>query len=432
MVLKIFKLWKCSPKEREKLLKRSELKIASVIPRVRKLVEDVRKRGDQALIEYTQRFDGVKLSQQKLRVSKAEIQGARGKIGEEVVTALEQAASAIRKFHEKLMPQDWVEELSPGVKVGQIFRPLSSVGVYVPGGLASYPSSLLMMVIPARVAGVEKIVVCTPPGKDGKIGPATLVAADLAEVDVLFRVGGAQAIAAMAYGTQTIPRVDKIVGPGNIYVTAAKQIVSTEVSVDFPAGPSEVLILADGSANPRFVAADLIAQAEHDPAATAVLVTISESLASKVRELVRSMLEESPRKDIVVKALGKQGRIVIARSLKEAIDFANDFAPEHLQLMLKQPLKVLGFVRNAGAVFIGPHAPVAVGDYAVGPSHVLPTGGAARGCSGLSLTDFLKSISVQALSERGFKRVAKSASKLAEVEGLMAHAKSIRERFKEQ
>ncbi|MDI6643206.1 MAG: histidinol dehydrogenase [Candidatus Hodarchaeaceae archaeon] len=429
--LRIVKLRECSQKERELLLKRSEMDVDSVILRVIKIVSDVRRDGDRALLEYTERFDGVKLSAEELRVSEGDLRLACGQVGESVVKAIEVAAEAIRKFHLKQLPRGWKIQLAPGVKAGQLVRPLESVGVYVPGGLARYPSSLLMAAVPAKVAGVERVIVCTPPGRDGKIDAAVLVAAKVAGVDAVFKVGGAQAIAAMAYGTETVPKVDKIVGPGNVYVVAAKQVVAPNVDIDFAAGPTEILIIADRLAEPRFIAADLLSQAEHDTDAAAVLVTTSEELASKVRELTREMLKESPRWQIAIKALTKYGRIVVVRNLGEAIEFANAYAPEHLELMVKQPRRVLKRIKNAGSIFVGDFTPVAAGDLAVGPNHILPTGGAAKRRSGLSVLDFVRLPTVQELSKQGLERVAEIAERLAEVEGLPGHARSIKERLKE-
>lgn len=428
--LKIVWLKDCSPDERQQLLKRSELDVASVMSKVREIVADVRKRGDEALLEYTSRLDGVRLSRKQLRVSMEEIRRAYRKIDAEVVEVIKKATEAIKKFHIKQLPKEWMAELQPGVKAGQLVRPLEKVGAYVPGRLARYPSSLLMAVIPARVAGVKDVIVCTPPGVDGEVDPATLVAADVAGVDGVFKVGGAQAIAAMAYGTATIPKVDKIVGPGNIYVVAAKHVVSADVEIDFAAGPSEVMILADQSADSSYIAADMLAQAEHDPAAAAVLVTTSEKLALEVRELVKKMVMDSPRKEILLKSLSGYGMAIVARDLDEAIEFMNDYAPEHLQLMVERARRVLKLVKNAGAIFVGPYSPVAAGDLAVGPSHILPTGGAARRRSGLSVLDFVRLPSVQELSKQGLKRVASVAERLAEAEGLPEHARSIRRRFR--
>jgi len=415
-----------------RLLRRSESDVAGVVPEVSKIVSDVRNRGDIAVLEYTEKFDGVRLGKERLRVSEEEIQRAYGGLKSDVVSAIKAAAKAIEKYHRRQSPKGWFEEIGPGVKVGQIVRPLESVGVYAPGGLAQYPSSVLMSAIPARVAGVEKIILCTPPRRDGSVNPATLVAADVARVDEIYRVGGAQAIAAMAFGTRTIPKVDKIVGPGNVYVVAAKKIVAPEVEIDFFAGPSEVLILADSSADPEMVAADLVAQAEHDPQAAAVLVTTSEKLALEVCRHVRLMIRDSPRRRVISGSLGRYGRVVVVESMEEAVKFVNDYAPEHLQLMVRGSGKVLGKIKNAGAIFIGTYTPVAAGDFAVGPSHVLPTGGVARRRAGLSVLDFVRMPSVQRLTKRGLKRLAKVAEKLAEVEGLPAHARSIRERFREE
>jgi len=424
------RLRECSPEQRERLLKRSELDIASVMPSVREIVAEVRRRGDEALLEYTERFDGVKLSRGQIRVPNREIRAAYNQVDAEAVQAIKRAAKAIEKFHRRQLPREWTVELQSGIRAGQLVRPLARVGIYVPGGLARYPSSLLMAAIPARVAGVEDVIACTPPRSDGKVDPATLVAADLADIDAVFRAGGAQAIAAMAYGTETVPKVDKVVGPGNVYVVAAKHVVSFDIDIDFAAGPSEILILADRSADPVYIASDILAQAEHDPAAAAVLVTTSEELASEVRRLVRNMLRDNPRRDIIAKSLGRYGYIAVAQNLNAAIEFSNDYAPEHLQLMVGQPRRALKRVKNAGAVFVGPYSPVAAGDLAVGPSHILPTGGAARRRSGLSVLDFVKLPSVQMLTERGLGCVAEVAEKLAEVEGLPGHAQSIRKRFK--
>jgi histidinol dehydrogenase len=428
--LKIVRLGDCSREERQQLLKRSEFDVTFLVPTVRVIVEEVKKRGDEALLEYSSSLDKVRLSSKQLQVSKEEIREAYGKIDPEIVDAIKKAAKSIEKFHLGQLPKERMMELQPGIKAGQLVRPLENVGAYVPGGLARYPSSLLMAVIPAKVAGVKEIIVCSPPKIDGKIDPTTLVAADVAGADKVFKIGGAQAIAAMAYGTATIPRVDKIVGPGNIYVVAAKHVVSADVEIDFAAGPSEVLILADSSANPDYIAVDLLAQAEHDPAAAAVLVTTSEKLTLEVSELVKTMLKGNPREEIMRKSLNKYGRAVVAKDLNEAIEFVNDYAPEHLQIMVERPTKLLRRVNNAGSIFVGPYAPVAAGDLAVGPNHILPTGGAARRRSGLSVLDFVKLPTVQVLTKQGLKRVASGAEKLAEAEGLPGHAQSIRRRFR--
>ncbi len=319
-------------------------------------------------------------------------------------------------------------ELAPGVKAGQIVRPLEKVGIYVPGGIARYPSTLLMAAIPAKVAGVKRIVVCTPPASDGKIAPAVLVAANVAGVEEVFKVGGAQAIGAMAYGTETVPKVDKIVGPGNVYVAAAKQVVAPNVDIDFSAGPSEVLIIADDSANPEIIASDLVAQAEHDTEAAAMLVTTSEKLANEVREAARLMVKENARWQITLRALTKYGKIVVFKTMGEAVDFANAYAPEHLEIMAKEPRKLLESIENAGSIFLGEYSPVAAGDLGVGVNHILPTGGAARRTSGLSVLDFVKLPTIQEISKSGLKEMAKTIQTLAEVEGLPAHSQSVKKR----
>ena len=428
--LKIIMLSDCLQKQREQLIKRSELDVASVTLRVCKITSDVREMGDEALLDYTEKLDGVKLNREQLRVNKEEISAAYDEAGADVVDTIKQAANAIKKFHEQQMPGEWLKEIQPGIKAGQLVRPLARVGAYVPGGLARYPSSVLMSAVPAKVAGVKEIIVCTPPRRDGKVDPTTLVAADVAGASAIFKVGGAQAIAAMAYGTETIPKVDKVVGPGNVYVVAAKQIISSDVGVDFAAGPSEVLIISDGSADAECVAADLLAQAEHDPSAAAVLVTTSEKLAEEVCKSVEEQLGDSPRKDIALQSLKKYGRVIVARTLAEAIKFANEYAPEHLQLIVERPEQALKLVENAGAIFLGPYSPVAAGDFAVGPNHILPTGGVARWRSGLSVLDFLRLPTVQSLTESGFKRIAGVVEKMAEVEGLPGHAQSIRKRLR--
>lgn len=430
-MLKIVRLWECSQGEREKLLKRSELDVSSALPKVTKIVADVRELGDKALLEYTRSLDGVRLDQKQLRVSEREINAAYKQVDVETVKAIKRAAAAIEKFHRRQLPREWSAELRPGIRVGQLVRPLARVGIYIPGGLASYPSSALMAAIPARIAGVGQIIACTPPKKDGGVNGVMLVAADVAGIDVVFKVGGAQAIAAMAYGTTTIPKVDKIVGPGNIYVVAAKQVVAPNVDVDFAAGPSEVLIIADATANPKYVAADMLAQAEHDPAAAAVLVTTSPELASEVCETLKKILENT-RVAIARRALSKYGRVIVTANLGQAIEFANDYAPEHLELMVKRPKQALKRVRNAAAIFIGPYSPVAAGDFAVGPNHILPTGGEAKRRSGLSVLDFVRLPTLQALTERGLKCVAATAERLAKAEGLPGHAQSIKKRLKEE
>lgn len=427
--LEIVRLRRYPDRYYPRLLRRSEAEVAEVLSDVRKVVSDVRERGDQALLDYTKKFDGVGLRRDQLCVPESELEEALEELEGEDIRALERAAEAIERYHRCQLPDEWMEQFEPGVNAGQIVRPLDLVGVYAPGGAARYPSSVLMSVIPARVAGVRKIILCTPPDSEGKINAATLTAANIAEADELYKVGGAQAVAAMAYGTKTVPKVDKIVGPGGIYVQAAKKLVSPDIDIDFSAGPSEVLILADSSANPRRIALDLVAQAEHDFSSAAVLATSSGKLAESVLEEVESLLKEISRRRMVSKSLQKYGRVVVARSLKRAIKFANDYAPEHLELMVKRPKEVLREIENAGTVFIGPYSPSAAGDFAVGPSHVLPTGGASRWSSGLSVMSFLRLPSVQRITKEGLERLSGALEKLAELEGLPAHARSVRERL---
>lgn len=427
--MKIVKWDRCTQSERAQLLRRSKPDLESVMPRVAKIVSDVRREGNSALVQYTEQFDKVRLYKDQLEVPKEEFKLAVQQLKPEILKSLQKLARAIEKFHRKQLPREWETEMAPGIRAGQLVRPLERVGIYAPGGLAKYPSTVLMAAVPARIAGVKEVIMCTPPSRNGKVSPVVLAAAEMGGVDRVFRVGGAQAIAAMAYGTETVPPVDKIVGPGNVYVAAAKQVVSSDVDVDFVAGPSEVLIVADGSANPRFIASDMVAQAEHDPEAVAVLVTTSECLAKKVRAEIAKMVYSSSRWNIAVRALANHGSIVLVRSLKEAVEFANNYAPEHLELMVKNPRKVLKLIRNAGSVFLGDHTPVAAGDLAIGVNHILPTGGGARRQSGLSVLHFLKFPTVQHLTKRGLVRIAGVVENLAGVEGLPAHAASVKIRL---
>jgi len=396
-----------------------------VMPPVQALVEDVRDRGDRALREYTKKFDGVKI--EDIQVSEQEIDAAL--TPPTLTKALAASIRNIGKFHEAQLPGGIRLEIQDGVTAGQRIIPLHRVGAYVPGGRALYPSSVIMCAVPAKVAGVDEVIMCTPPNKDGAVDPIILVAAKLSGVSQIFKVGGAQAIAAMAYGTETIPRVDKIVGPGNKWVTAAKLVVYGAVDIDFPAGPSEVMILADEKANAAWIAADLIAQAEHDPLASASLITTSTHLASRVREEIDKQIGGMPRAEVIRQAL-EGGAILIASSLREAIDFVNECAPEHLEIMTADPSAILGDVRNAGSVFLGEYAPVSVGDYCVGPNHVLPTAGFARARGGLGVCDFVKRQSYQALTKKGLDGLRETAVALAQVEGLDAHAKAIEMRFR--
>jgi len=420
-----------TPLELERILERSKLDVEAVKPQVIKIIENVRKRGDSALIEYTAQFDKVALKVRQLQVSREEIRSAYKSTPRNVIEALKKAAKNIEGFHRKQLPPElWLTEVKKGVKLGRIRRPLRSVGLYIPGGRAAYPSTVLMTAIPARIAAVEKIIACTPPMPNGKVNPLTLVAADIAGVMAIFRVGGAQAIAAMAYGTETIPKVDKIVGPGNIYVTAAKILVYGQVDIDFSAGPSEILILADNTADPEIVAMDLISQAEHDPNAASVVVTTSSYLAKEIEKRLESLVRREKRSKIIEQSLRKNGAILIASNLKEAVAFVNEYAPEHLQIMTSNPLTILRKIKHAGSIFLGPYSPVPAGDYATGANHVLPTGGSAKLYAGLSIDDFVKRPTVQMINKAGLRKLQKIISTLAEAEGLPAHSETVSRRLK--
>ncbi len=415
-----------NPGVRQRLVDKSRPSLNVVIPKVRRIIEMVRREGDAALLELTKKYDRVMLKRGEIRVSKDEIESSYDEIDPGVLSAIREAAEIIRHYHSKQLPKEWNTEVVPGVRAGQILRPLDRVGIYIPGGLARYPSTALHTIVPAKVAGVEHIVVCTPPSRDGRIDPVTLVAIDIAGGGEVYRVGGPQAIAAMAWGTETIPRVDKIVGPGNVYVTVAKLLVSVRVGIDFPAGPTELVILADSSADPAWVAWDMVAQAEHDPNATVILLTPSRKLAFRVLERINGILKELPKAKAVRTAIHRHGGFVVTKSLADAIKFVNEYAPEHLQLMIRNPREVLRYVRSAGTILLGRWSPPAAGDFAVGPSHVLPTGGVARWRGGLTVLDFLKFLSIQELSRNGLRRIAPIAEKIAEAEGLHAHAWSVR------
>ncbi|GBD38714.1 Histidinol dehydrogenase [bacterium HR37] len=395
---------------------------------VKRIIREVREKGDYALLRYTKKFDKVELSPKTLRVSEDEIEKAMQETPEEVKSALTLAAQRIRLYHEKKLPGEFTFTDPLGNELGYLIRPIEKVGLYIPGGKAAYPSTVLMTAIPAKVAGVEKLVLVTP-YTNREINPAVLVAASIAGVDEIYKVGGAQAIAALAYGTETIPKVDKIVGPGNVYVTAAKRLVFGVVDIDMIAGPSEVLIVSDGTPPAEWMAADLLAQAEHDEMAVPVLVTNSSEFAREVKIEVSKRLKTLKRKDIAGSAIRNNGRIFVVDTLEEAVSVANTLAPEHLELCVRNPKEVLPKIKNAGAIFLGALSTEAFGDYIAGPSHVLPTGGAARFSSPLSVYDFLRMPSVISISEGGFKELAKPVMDLALTEGLEAHALSVKVRF---
>ena len=414
---------------KDRLLSRSQLTDETVARQVKAIVADVRSRGDAALFDYTRRFDKAELTPETLRVSRWEIDAAYAQADERWLAAMKEAARRITAFHEKQKQKTWMD-FQKGEALGQLVRPLERVGVYVPGGTAAYPSSVLMNVLPAKVAGVEKIVMVTPPSPQGAVSyPLTLVAADLAGADEIYKIGGAQAVAALAFGTASVPRVDKIVGPGNIYVANAKREVFGHVGIDMVAGPSEVLVIADDSARPDYVAADLLSQAEHDPLAAAVLVTSSRPLAEQVADELERQTARLPRREIIAASLGRYGTLVVAANLEEAARIANEMAPEHLELCVADPYGLLGFIRNAGAIFMGHYAPEPLGDYLAGPNHVLPTSGTARFFSPLSVDDFVKKSSLVCFDRQALSGVAGEVIRLARREGLHAHANAVAIRY---
>ncbi len=410
------------------LLKRSPKQYGEYESRVEAILSDVEKRGDEAVFEYTEKFDGVKLNKNTVRVSEAEIKEAYDKIDPKVLAVIKKAAANIKTFHEKQKRNSWFD-YSDGIIIGQRIIPIETVGVYVPGGSAPLSSSVLMNTVPAIVAGVKRLIMLTPPGKDGKINECVLVAADVAGVKEIYKCGGSQAIAAMAYGTESIPKVDKIVGPGNIYVALAKKRVYGNVGIDSIAGPSEILVLADETANPKFVAADLLSQAEHDPLASAILITTSKELADKVSTEVEKLTSKRERKEIIEKSHEILGYIFIADSMEEAIKAANDVASEHLEVVTKDPFDVMTRIHNAGAVFLGPYSSEPLGDYFAGPNHVLPTNGTARFFSPLSVDDFIKKSSIISYSKEALEKVHEDIETFAKAEGLTAHANSVAVRF---
>lgn len=394
---------------------------------VRKILKDLQERGDAALLEYTSRFDRCDLSVEQLQVTPEEIRQAYNGVAEEELKALKEAAERIRRFHERQKQESWNYE-EEGIMLGQVVRPLATAGIYVPGGKASYPSSVLMNAIPAKVAGVDRVIMCSP-FPDGQTRPHVLVAADIAGVTEIYKVGGAQAVAAMAFGTASIPRVDKIVGPGNIFVALAKRLVFGMVDIDMIAGPSEVLVVADHSANPAYVAADLLSQAEHDEEALPILVTPEEGLAREVMAELERQKKTLDRQSIIDVSLSRECRILVTESLEEAVDVANRLAPEHLELALEEPGRWAEKIQNAGAVFLGHYTPEAIGDYLAGPNHVLPTSGTARFSSPLGVYDFVKRTSLISYSRSALKKCYKTVTLLAEMEDLGAHANSVKLRL---
>ena len=415
----------------ENLLKRSPNSYGEFEGRVNEIIENVRANRDAAIFDYTKRFDGADINAENILVTEDEIKEAYEKVDEKLLTVIRKALVNIRKYHEKQRQYSWFDSEESGIILGQKVTALEKVGVYVPGGKAVYPSSVLMNIVPAKVAGVKTIVMTTPPGKDGKVNPATLVAAKEAGVDAIYKVGGAQAIAALAFGTESVPEVDKIVGPGNIYVALAKKAVFGFVSIDSIAGPSEIMVLADETANPRFVAADLLSQAEHDEMASAILVTTSRDLAEQVSKEVERFVAQLSRKEIIQKSLDNYGYILVAESMDEAIATVNEIASEHLELVTKNPFETMTKIRNAGAIFVGEYSSEPLGDYFAGPNHVLPTNGTAKFFSPLSVDDFIKKSSIISYSREALEPIYKDIVQFAECEQLTAHANSIRVRFED-
>ncbi len=401
-----------------------------VLDTVKTIVDNVQARGDAALIEYPREFDGIRFSPAELSVSVAERDEALERISEEVVAALELAAARIKKFHLRQLPESWMDTVD-GAEVGQVITPIGRAGLYVPGGSANYPSSVLMNAIPAQIAGVTDIALCVPPDKDGKVSDYTLAAAAIIGVKEIYRVGGAQAIAAMAFGTETIKRVDKIAGPGNIYVATAKKMVIGAVDIDMIAGPTEIVIVADEGAKPDFIAADMIAQAEHDRLATSILITDSAALGQSVKEALFDQLKSAARADIARHSLREQGRIYIVDNLDIAFEFVNKFAPEHLEIMTANPREALPEVKNAGAIFLGDYTPEALGDYIAGSNHVLPTGSTARFYSPLGVYDFVKWSTVLSFSKSAISKIGEEAMVIADIEGLSGHGNSVKIRLDE-
>ena len=416
----------------EDLLKRSPNNYGQYEASVKEILDKVKEEKDAAVFAYTAKFDGAELTADTIEVTDAEIEEAYAQVDDTLLTVIRKAKDNIESYHAKQRQNSWFDSKPDGTILGQKITPLHRVGVYVPGGKAVYPSSVLMNVMPAKVAGVDEIIMVTPPGKNGKVSPNTLVAAKEAGVDKIYKVGGAQAIAALAYGTESIPKVDKIVGPGNIYVALAKKAVYGHVSIDSIAGPSEILVVADETANPRYVAADLLSQAEHDELASAILVTTSEKLAHEVSDQVDGFLKELSRAEIISKSLDNYGYILLAHTMEDVIDVANEIASEHLEIQTKNPFEVMTKIRNAGAIFIGEYASEPLGDYFAGPNHILPTNGTAKFFSPLSVDDFIKKSSIISYSREALQKVHKDIESFAKAEQLTAHANSIHVRFEEE
>ena len=430
MILKPEKIDTLKPEQYRIIMKRSSEDIDSIYEEVREIVLDVRDNGDQVSLDHYKKYKHD-LAVKDLEVTKEDIEEAYRNVDSKVIDALKVASENIVKFHRAQMEREmWMIEIADGILAGRMTTPIERVGAYIPGRRAAYPSSILMTILPAKVAGVKEIIACTPPDEGMIINPSTIVAADIAGSTKMFKVGGPWGIASMAYGTAAIPKVDKIVGPGNKYVTAAKIMVFGQVGIDSPAGPSEGMILADTTGNADLITIDLLSQSEHDPDAASILVTTSDELALKVANNINKELPTLPRKEIITSSLTKYSSILIARDIEQAIDFVNEYAPEHLEILTEEPFVTLKKIKNAGSIFMGPFSPIPVGDYASGTNHVLPTGQAARVFSGLSVDDFIKKPTFQYLSKDGLSSLKDTVVTLAEAEGLPLHARTILERFK--
>lgn len=414
------------------LLKRSPNNYGQFEVTVNEIINNVRTNGDKALFEYTAKFDKFDLNADNIKVTKAEIEEAYSRLDPKLVEVLKHSAENIRAFHVKQLRNSWFDAKPDGTILGMKITAIEKSGVYVPGGKAAYPSSVLMNIIPAKVAGVEQIIMTTPPGADGKVNPGTLVAADIAGADVIYKVGGAQAIAAMAFGTESIPKVDKITGPGNIFVALAKKAVYGYVSIDSIAGPSEIMVLADETANPRYVAADLLSQAEHDELASAILITTSKELAEQVSAEIDGFVKDLERREIIQKSLDNYGYILVAENMQDAIDAVNEIASEHLEILTRNPFDIMTRVKNAGAMFLGEHSSEPLGDYFAGPNHILPTNGTAKFFSPVNVDDFIKKSSIIAYSKEALEKIHTEIEMFAKSEGLTAHANSIKVRFEEK
>lgn len=413
------------------LIKRSPNNYSQYESTVNEIIERVKQEGDKAIFDYTRKFDKFDLNQSNIRVTRAEIETAYSLLDAGLVDVIRRSAENIRSFHTKQLRNSWFDTKEDGTILGMKITPIEKAGVYVPGGKAAYPSSVLMNVIPAKVAGVSEILMATPPSTDGKVDPGTLVAADIAGVDTIYKLGGAQAIAAMAFGTESVSKADKITGPGNIFVALAKKAVYGYVSIDSIAGPSEILVLADETANPRYIAADLLSQAEHDELASAILITTSRELAEKVSEQIDVFVNELSRTEIMQKSLDNYGYIMVAENMKAAIDAVNEIASEHLEILTSNPFEIMTKIKNAGAIFLGEYSSEPLGDYYAGPNHILPTNGTAKFFSPVNVDDFIKKSNIISYSREALEKVHKDIETFAESEGLTAHANSIRVRFEQ-